>query len=67
MVSFQMAAITRNCYCEFVIEFQTSTGYSLSVDDLGRPWRLSGPAKAYNVTVSQDPVSGKYEYTVVPP
>lgn len=54
MVTFSIAALARKSYYEFVVEIDTADGYTLTIDDAGDPWKISGLATSHNVTVSYD-------------
>jgi hypothetical protein len=53
-VTFRVSALTTHCRCELVLDVHTSDGHIVTIDDRGRPWKVSAFAPAYDVAYTPD-------------
>lgn len=57
-VGFSAEAFTMRCLCTFVIDIKLSDGSTVTVDDNGAPWQLSGFAPSYARAYIPDMLTG---------
>jgi hypothetical protein len=53
-LTFRVSAVTAHCRCEFVLDVHTSDGQIVTVDDGGKPWKISAFAPDYNEAYTYD-------------
>jgi hypothetical protein len=59
-VSFGASVFTSACRCDFVVDVMLSDGSTVTVDNHGRPWVVSGFSARYARTYVADTSSGKF-------
>ncbi len=49
-LTFRAFAVASTCLCDFTIELRLADGSTMSIDEAGNPWRVSGFADKYERT-----------------